>query len=207
MESKEPIGLLFAALVALPPPVPSAGIVERELEKEYEAQPLEEPREVPAIQIEIPNERLDLPEGVSLFVKKIQLEGNTILTPTQYEPLLTAYENQDLSIQKIYELCDLLDQLYADRGYFLARAYPPPQEVQDGVLTIHIIEGCLGSISVEGNRFYSTSFILSYFAQLGGKPLCHQDFFHQLMLLNDNHDLIVGALLQSVYVLWYEQIS
>ena len=29
--------LLSPVLVALPPPVPSAGIIERELEKEYEA--------------------------------------------------------------------------------------------------------------------------------------------------------------------------
>ncbi|GAB5411008.1 MAG: POTRA domain-containing protein [Chlamydiales bacterium] len=177
--------------------MPSAGIIERELEKEYEASPLDAERDLPAVQIDIPKERLELPEGASVFVKEIQIVGNSVLSDRDLGRVKAVYEGKDLSIKEVYELCDLLDQFYASKGFFLARTYPPPQEVRDGVLTIRVIEGCLGRISVEGNHYYSSSFILSYFAGLQGKPLCHKDFFRQLMLLNDNHDLIVGALFEK----------
>jgi hypothetical protein len=54
------VGLLCLGMAyAAPPPVPSAGVVERELEKEYKGKPLEPTKEIPSIQIDIPEERLD----------------------------------------------------------------------------------------------------------------------------------------------------
>jgi hypothetical protein len=42
--------------MAIPPPEPSAGIVERQLEKDYEGTPLEPDKRVPGVQIDIPEE-------------------------------------------------------------------------------------------------------------------------------------------------------
>ncbi len=188
---------LFFSLGALPPPVPSAGIVERELEREYEASPLEDNREVPAIQIEIPKERFELPEGSRVFVREIRIEGGDSVDPKKLNRVVAPYQDRELSIHDVYELCDALDAFYASHGYFLARAYPPPQEIHDGVLTLRILEGKLGTISIEGNHYYTASFILSYFSHLQGSSLCYRDFLRQLLLLNENQDLAVGALFEK----------
>ena len=184
-------------LAALPPPVPSAGVVERELEKEYEAKPLEPDKQIPAIQIDIPEEKLDIPDGKKVLITEIAIEGNSSIATEEIIRWAGPYLNRELSIQDIYVLCNLIDQHYANEGYFLARAYPPPQTIEKGRLLIKILEGRLGKIKVVGNQHYSESFILGYFTPLQNKPLNYDAFLRALMLLNENSDLIAGAVFEK----------
>jgi len=200
MVKKYLVPLFFIAITsvsALPPPVPSAGVVERELEKEYEAEPLAPTREVPAIQIDIPKERLQLPWGKKIHVDDIKIIGNDSISTKELKKCIKKHLHQKLSLQDIYDLCEIIDKCYAEKGYFLARAYPPPQTIEDGLLAIEVIEGRLGNIEVVGNKHYSESFIKSYFASLKGKSLQYNDFIKALMLLNDNSDLVAGAVFEK----------
>ena len=63
MNTKVALCLLTLPLMANPPSVPSARVVERELEKEYEGRPLELKKEIPEIKIDIPREQLYFPRG------------------------------------------------------------------------------------------------------------------------------------------------
>ncbi|MFA6119531.1 MAG: hypothetical protein WC688_06425, partial [Parachlamydiales bacterium] len=67
-------------LFAVPPPAPSAGVVERELEKEYEAKPLDQEKIVPAIQIDIPEKRLEMPDGQKVLINRIEVKGNECIS-------------------------------------------------------------------------------------------------------------------------------
>lgn len=189
--------LCALSLSALPPPVPSAGVVERELEKEYEAKPLEPDKEVPPIQIDIPQERLKFSPLKKVFISKIEIEGNTSISTQEISGWIGKYLNRKLSLQDIYELCQLIDQEYAKQGYFLARAYPPPQDIQDETLLIKVLEGHLGHVKIVGNKHYSESFIQSYFTNLQGKPLQYNQFLRALMLLNENSDMMAGAVFEK----------
>ncbi len=190
---------LFCAvsLMAVPPPVPSAGVVEREIEKEYDGRPLEPEKEVPAIQIDIPEERLEIPDGKKLVVQNVEIQGNEAIPTWEILSWIEGYIGCELSLKEVYELCQLIDQNYAKKGYFLARAYPPAQTIEDDTLVIEILEGKLGNVKVEGNQYYWTSFIESYFRGLQGKPLQYDAFLRALMLLNDNTDLSVGAVFEK----------
>ncbi len=184
----------FAQLLfSLPPPVPSAGVVERELQKEYEAKPFEEGREAPAIQIDIPKERLEIPDGGCVEVLRIQIEGAEAVAPKIVAGWVAEFEDRKLCLKEIYALCGKIDAEYAKRGYFLARAYPPPQTVRDGVLLIRVIEGRLGDITIEGAKHYSEPFIRSYFTRLRGRALRYDSFLRAMLLLNENSDLAAAA--------------
>jgi hemolysin activation/secretion protein len=187
-------GFLFVGVSALaaPPPVPSAGVVERELEKEYEAKPLEPEKEIPQIQIDIPEEKLEMPEGISVVIEEIEIRGNTVFSCQQISQWISCRE-QELNLQQIYEICETINREYAKRGYFLARAYPPPQTIEQGLLVIEILEGRLGEIILEGNRFYSDGFICGYFERLRGRPLQYDSFLRALLLLNEVSDLETAA--------------
>ncbi|HEX4839181.1 MAG TPA: ShlB/FhaC/HecB family hemolysin secretion/activation protein [Rhabdochlamydiaceae bacterium] len=189
--------LLFASIEAFPPPIPSAGVVERELEKEYEGKPLEPNKEVPAIQIDIPKEKLEIPMGEKIYVRQIEIKGNESISTEELNCWVNKYQDQKVSLKEIYELCHLIEMHYAKKGYFLARAYPPVQTLQNETLTIEIIEGKLGNIQVVGNKYYTEEFIRSYFGRLQNKPLQYDEFLRALMLLNENSDLSVGALLEK----------
>jgi hemolysin activation/secretion protein len=193
---------LLAALplTAAPPPLPSAGaagVVERQLEKEYEGQPLEPTREIPSIQIDIPEEKLEMPEGKKVFITGLEIHGNVSLSTKELLSLIEGNIGQELSIKDIYRMCQLIDKYYAQKGYFLARCYPPLQEISKGTLCLEIIEGKLGKVSVEGAHRYSDKFIQSYFSSLIGQPLQYDAFLRQLMLLNENSDLAAAALFEK----------
>ncbi len=186
--------LVFAAaLYGGPPPVPSAGVVERELEREYENEPLKPQKEVPSIQIDIPKERLDIPEGRCIEVKHIEVIGAQSISKKEVQSWVREYEGRQICLKEIYQICAKIDAEYVKRGYFLARSYPPPQTISEGVLVLEVLEGRLGNIKVEGERFYSEAFIQSYFTRLRGKGLNYDAFMRALLLLNGNSDLQAGA--------------
>jgi hemolysin activation/secretion protein len=184
---------LCSFLNGAPPPVPSAGVVERELQKEYEANPLERNKEIPDLQIDIPEERLDIPEGLSVSISRVHFEGNEALPANQLESIAAPYLGRSLTIKDIYAMCHEVDQAYAKAGYFLARAYPPPQEIEGGTLLIRIIEGRLGAIRIEGAKYYPERFIKSFFEGLQGCALCYDAFMRSILLLNETSDLQAAA--------------
>lgn len=189
--------LLLKPLAALPPPVPSSGIIEREIEKEYEGVPLDPVKEAPLIEIDIPEERLSLPSSQKVYVKEIQIQGNESISSEEIDDWIDECRFHDQSIEDIYRICQVITSGYVHKGYILARAYPPQQKIKDGVLVIKVVEGRIGRIEVVGNTYYSTPFILKYFEDFQGKALQYDQFLYQLNLINENSDLSVGALLEK----------
>ncbi|HET7922520.1 MAG TPA: ShlB/FhaC/HecB family hemolysin secretion/activation protein [Gammaproteobacteria bacterium] len=62
---------------------------------------------------------------------------------------------QGLTIGQLQQVADVVTKYYHDRGYFLARAIVPAQEVKDGVVHIRVLEGRLAHVVVSGNKRYS----------------------------------------------------
>ena len=184
-------------MIALPPQVPSAGIIEKEIQQEYEGVPLEPTKEAPLFEIDIPEEKLTFPHDKKAFIQKVIVEGNQSIGCEEICGWLEPNLNKDESIQDIYDLCQVIATHYAKKGYFLARAYPPPQTLQDGILKIAVLEGKIGRIQVVGNCFYSSAFILSYFNRLQGGAIQYDQFLRALLLVNENSDLKVGALFEK----------
>ncbi len=100
-------------------------------------------------------------------------------------------------MKELKEMCLLIQNKYARKGYFLTRAYLPPQEIRNGVLKIEVIEGRLGEITVIGNRFYSSKFITRYFEKYQDEPINYNKILRTLFLLDENMDLEVGAVFKK----------
>jgi hemolysin activation/secretion protein len=189
--------LCFGVAYAAPPAAPSAGVIERELEKDYETKPLEPDKTIPEIQIDIPSERLEMPEEKVVSICDVTIEGNDSISRKDLLRCCEMYLNRECSLHDIYDLCHRVEQCYADKGYFLARAYPPPQEISNGVLTIRVMEGTLGNLRIEGNHAYSEAFIRRYFHSMENRPLNYGKFQRALLLLNENSDLVAGAIFEK----------
>lgn len=189
--------ILPKGLLSAPPPAPSAGVVEREIQQEYEEKPLEIEKDIPSVEVDIPEERLTFPTRSQVLIREILIVGNEALTCFEIQSYLQKYLNQKQTIEDIYSICKKIDQLYASKGYFLARAYPPPQKIKNGVLTLHVLEGRIGNIRIEGNQFYSEKFIYNYFKSFRSQPLRYKDFLKALLLLNENSDLYAGVIFEK----------
>lgn len=79
--------------------------------------------------------------------------------------------DQGLTIGQMGLIAEEITKYYRERGYFLARAVIPAQEVVGGIVTIRVLEGRLGEIIPEGNRRYSDADIQAPFADFKGKMI------------------------------------
>ncbi|MDE2234553.1 MAG: ShlB/FhaC/HecB family hemolysin secretion/activation protein [Gammaproteobacteria bacterium] len=75
---------------------------------------------------------------------------------------------QGLTIGQLQQIADVVTKYYHDRGYFLARAIIPTQEVNNGIITIRVLEGRLEKVVPTGNKMYSDSVLTKPFKPLVG---------------------------------------
>jgi hemolysin activation/secretion protein len=172
--------ICFAEFIG--PPAGAAGVVEKEIQKEYSVGDMSPEKEIPLLEVDVPEAQLDLPEGISVRINHIQLEGNDSLAPKEIYALLLPYLGRELTGKDVKELCLSLQNLYVKHGFILARVFPPVQEIHDQSLTLQVVEGSLGSIEIRGNHFYKTKYIRRYFAHLEGKPINYNDMMRALLL-------------------------
>ena len=177
-------------------PVPPAGVVDRQIELEYDAKEVDAEKQIPLLEVDIPEKTFDMGEEATL-IKAVKFQGNTAISSRTLRKTIKEFMGKELSMKDIYEMCHKVQAKYAERGYFLARAFVPVQVVEDETLTIEIIEGRLGSISVVGNKHYSETFIARYFEKYQGKPINYDQILRALLLLDENSDLDVGAVFKK----------
>jgi len=82
-------------------------------------------------------------------VKGFRLSGNTLFTEAEIQPVLAPYLNKELDFEGLSEAVREVTSFYRTRGYFLAQAYLPRQELTSGTLEIHVLEGRIGKIKLE----------------------------------------------------------
>jgi hemolysin activation/secretion protein len=177
-------------------PVPPAGVVEREIEQEYEVEEIEAEKKVPLLEIDIPEKKLEL-GGEKVSIQSVEFSGNKAFSSRVLQRIVAKFIHQAVSISEIGALCEAIESIYARKGFFLTKVFAPPQEIQNGVLKIEIIEGKLGEVSVVGNKYYKTKFIARYFEKYQGKPINYHDIIKALLLLDENSDLDVGAVFKK----------
>jgi hemolysin activation/secretion protein len=81
------------------------------------------------------------------------------------------YANRELTDTDLESLRVALTVFYVKNGYINSGAIIPDQTIQDGVVTIHVIEGKLTAINVEGNRWFRSSYIQNRVRLGAGPPL------------------------------------
>jgi hemolysin activation/secretion protein len=176
--------------------VPPAGVVERQLEQEYETKEVEAQKEIPLLEVDIPEKQFEM-DGEKVLINSVKFTGNSVISSRTLKRSVKEFMGKELSMKEIHEMCKAVQATYSQRGYFLARAYVPPQELKDHTLVIEIIEGKLGKVSVVGNKYYSEKFIARHFEKYAGRPINYDEILKALLLLDENSDLNAGAVFKK----------
>src|SRR5262245_21269612 len=99
------------------------------------------------------------PGGLQVFVREIMVTGNTVFTDEEINRVTDPYKNRTLRTEDLERLRLALTLLYLNKGYLTSGAIIPDQDIQAGVVAVHIIEGRLVDIRVHGNRWFRSSYI------------------------------------------------
>lgn len=134
--------------------------------------------------------------SATLLVKGLVFHGNTVVSNKELESLTQPFVGQQLDLPGLERVAEQIAEYYHRKGYTLASAYIPQQDIRYGVVTIAILEGRLGDITVSGNRYYSTDFIRGSFAEAMEEGVIRNVALERaLLLLNDYPELKVSAVL------------
>ncbi len=80
--------------------------------------------------------------------------------------VLGAQPPEGYTVNELQGIADEITDYYRARGLILAQAIVPAQDVQNGVVTMQVIEGTLGAVEVEGNELYASNVLLAPFEEL-----------------------------------------
>ncbi len=140
--------LLFALpLMAAPVPVtPDAGQTLRELQKQPEQSV---PKSVAPLQPETAEPETKTGADLRVMVKALHVTGNSVFASVVLEALLANLVGGEHTLDELNEGAARITAFYHQRGYILARAYLPPQEIKDGTVTIKVLEGHIGEQRIE----------------------------------------------------------
>ena len=138
------------------------------------------------------------PPTTKVFVKAYKITGTSVIDGTELESLVAPYVGRDMGLAELEKVAELVTAEFKDRGYSLARAYIPSQDIKDGVVEIGVVEGKVGEIIVTGNKNYSTDFIKRGFKPVVEQSVIkHSSLEKSLLLLNEYPDLKLNATLEA----------
>lgn len=107
------------------------------------------------------------------------------LSATDAEDLMALIEQQKIrrgiSVLELEEIASRVQAYYRDAGYFLAVAYLPAQQVDDGVVDIGVLPGVLGDVVVTGADQRE---LASRFSEVVGEPVTEESITRRVYLLN-----------------------
>jgi hemolysin activation/secretion protein len=126
------------------------------------------------------------PGTVQVFVRDVRVTGNTVFSETEIEEVTAPYKNRTLMTEDLERLRLALTLLYINKGYLTSGAIIPDQDMIDGIVTVQIIEGRLARIDVEGNRWFSSSYLRDRLLLGNRTPVFLAPLQEQLQLLQQD---------------------
>ena len=118
-----------------------------------------------------------------IIVRKFAVIGNTVFTQAELERVLEPYTLRPISFTELLEVQRAVTQLYFDKGYISSGAFIPPQDLDDRVVKIQVIEGGVEAIEVTGLKRLKTSYVRSRLKLATESPLNQNQLLNALQLL------------------------
>ncbi|MDR1395341.1 MAG: hypothetical protein LBK52_04130 [Deltaproteobacteria bacterium] len=100
--------------------------------------------------------------GPSMLVRDFQVEGLGDVPVQNISAVLEPYKNRTLTMGQIEEAAGKVADQCRVRGYILAQAYLPPQDAsRSGLITIQVVLGSYGEVSLDNKSLVRDSFLRS----------------------------------------------
>jgi len=135
----------------------------------------------PQIRIQPPaaDSKADTPP---FFVSRFRVTGATVFPAGQLEELL-GQANRNMTLRAVQALADRITEFYKNRGYIVARALIPAQDVRDGVVEVQVVEGRYERIDINNASEMSESRIRTLLGGVREDAIVHGPTLERAVLL------------------------
>ncbi len=132
-----------------------------------------------------------------VMVSALRVTGQTLYSEAELLATTGFSGRGERSLGELRGLAAKIADFYHLKGYFLAQAYLPAQDIKDGEVTIAVVEGRYGSVTLRNNTNLSDSLATGVLDGLNkGDPVAIAPLEHRLLLLSD----IPGVKVKSTLV-------
>ncbi|CAM3824856.1 ShlB/FhaC/HecB family hemolysin secretion/activation protein [Polynucleobacter arcticus] len=154
--------------------------------------------EAPKIEIDRPT--TPPPSAVAdtktIRVNEIQIRGEKVYEESELIALTGFVPGSDLTLTDLRFMTVKIADFYRERGYFLAQAYLPAQTIKNGVVTITVIVGEYGNVTINNQTRLSDGIANNLISGLDSGDLIESGPLEtRLLLLSDVPGVIVNSTL------------
>lgn len=151
----------------------------------------------PAPEIRVKDQTPALVGGGELItVKTFRIDGQPPLPAAELLALLEGEAGKDLTLGQLNSLADKLTQYLREKGFLVAFAYLPAQDVKDGSVVIAVVPGQYGQIRISGNAHIDKERLQGMlFTANPGNIITRTELERMLLVINDVAGISVKATL------------
>lgn len=91
-------------------------------------------------------------EEITFTLASLKLEGAAAIPPSQLEVIWRDKLGKTVSVATLYDIANSITNAYVSAGYALSFAFVPEQEIDDGRVTLRVVEGFVDEVIVGGNE-------------------------------------------------------
>lgn len=176
---------LFSSLsVQAVPVAPDAGQTSRELQKQPE---LNAPKATAPVRVEGEAAVKGAADNsVRIAIKAIRVTGNNAFASGELDALVADLIHGEHSLADLDAGVARITAYYRERGYVVARAYLPAQDIKDGTVEIRVLEGQVGKQRLTNQSRLTDAQANGYLSNIKpGDALQAQPVDRALLLLSD----------------------
>ena len=136
--------------------------------------------------------------GTRLKVQGFRIDGNKVFDSAQLLPLLGDLNGSEQDLAGLRAAADRITAYYHAHGYLLARAFLPPQDIEDGMVRLEVMEGRYGRIVLQNKSRAFDGVLRQPLSRLrSGEAVHGAELESSLLLLNDIPGAEAKGTLQS----------
>lgn len=94
-------------------------------------------------------------------INRFNIEGNTLLQFDEVTAVLRPFTGKQRTYRDVQGAIEALRLRYRSEGFNVVWVVAPEQDLEDGVVTLRVIEARIGQITISGNRFFTDANIRS----------------------------------------------
>jgi hemolysin activation/secretion protein len=121
-----------------------------------------------------------------VLVKSVAITGNQEIPSAELQPLVAGLVGAEQSLSQLNAAARRITAYYRSRGFAVARAFLPAQDITDGAVTIRVIEGRISSHKINNQSLLSDERAQAYLGQVKDGDVIKSDQIDRgLLLLQD----------------------
>ena len=143
---------------------------EEQLQKETKSKPFflkkKQKQTVKTIETELTTEELEEAEqppktfiNGKVYIKAVRVSCSKIFSDKEIQDFVNPIIDKYITFDDLQEVVNSINYSYAMQGYVTAKAFIPPQKLEDNTVRITLVEGTVGQFSITNNKYTSDAYI------------------------------------------------